>query len=258
MPSIKWVTEVSYSNWKLLVHVRSSVLCISTEFLSDRRQRVVVDGGASEWISIISGVPLGSVLGPLLFILYISEMFELVENRLVAYTDESTLLAVVHKSADRPAVVSSFNGEATTNKTTALVVSRSRTVSPPQGDLVLSMVSIRTSPNLDILRVKFNSKLTFEDHVRGIVSRVSQRICILMLMKRIIANNSVHVTSLLFCICSPNPWVLFSGVKVSCWMSPSASWAPWGIFGNQALSLSEFLVVVSSTSCRCDLYVEQG
>ena len=43
------------------------------------------------------------------------------------------------------------------------------------------------------------------------------------------------VTSLLFCICSPNPWVLFSGVGVSCWMSLSAYWRP-GVFGGQALS----------------------
>ena len=55
------------------------------------------------------------------------------------------------------------------------------------------------------------------------------------------------VTSLLFCICSPNPWVLFSGVGVSWWMSHTASWAP-GVFGGQALSRSEFLVVASS---RC-------
>ena len=47
------------------------------------------------------------------------------------------------------------------NKTKALVVSRSRTVNPPNGDLVLSGVSIRASPNHDILGVKFDSKLTF-------------------------------------------------------------------------------------------------
>ena len=39
---------------------------------------MVVDGAASEWIPIVSGVPQGNVLGPLLFILYTSEMFELV------------------------------------------------------------------------------------------------------------------------------------------------------------------------------------
>ena len=56
------------------------------------------------------------------------------------------------------------------NKTKALVVSRSRTVSHLDGDFVLSGVSVRPSPNLDILGVKFDSKLTFEYHVRGIVS----------------------------------------------------------------------------------------
>ena len=48
--------------------------------------------------------------------------------------------------------------------------------------------------------------------------------------------------------CSVNLWELFSDVGVSCWMSPSASWAPC-IFGGQALPWSEFLGVVSSTSC---------
>ena len=46
-------------------------------------------------------------------------------------------------------------------------------MNPRYGDLVLSGVSIRASPDLDILDMKFDSKLTFEDHVRGIVSRVS-------------------------------------------------------------------------------------
>ena len=62
----------------------------------------MVDGTASEWIQTISGVPQGSVLGLLeLFILYTSEMFELVENSLFAYADDSTLLAVVRKPTGR-------------------------------------------------------------------------------------------------------------------------------------------------------------
>ena len=64
----------------------------------------------------------------------------------------------------------------TPSKTKALVVSRSRMVNPPQGELVVSGVSIFAGPNLDILGMKFDSRLTFKDHVRGIVSRVSQRI----------------------------------------------------------------------------------
>ena len=67
-----------------------SVLSICKEFLFDRRQRVVVDGDTSEWIAIVPGMPRGSALGPLLFIIYTREMFELVENRLYAYADDHT------------------------------------------------------------------------------------------------------------------------------------------------------------------------
>ena len=63
----------------------------------------MVEGAPSEWITIVSGLPQGSVLSPLLFIVFNSEMFELVSNRLFAYADDSTLLAVIRKPADRPA-----------------------------------------------------------------------------------------------------------------------------------------------------------
>ena len=148
------------------IGVGGSVLSICTEFLSDRRQRVVADGAAREWIPMISGVPQGSVFCHLLFILYTSEMFDLVENRLFAYAYDSTLLAVVHKPEDRPGVASSLNRDVARiqewgmilnrNKTKALV--RFRTVSAPHGDFVLSGVSILASPNLDVPGVKLDSK----------------------------------------------------------------------------------------------------
>ena len=185
--------------------VSGSLLSICTEFLSNRRQRVKVNGAASEWIPIISGVPQGSELGPLLFILYSSEMYHLFENRLSAYSDDSTLLAIIRKPADRPAGATSLNRDVDTihewcnhwcmllnpNKTDVLVISRSRTVNPPNGDLVLSGVSIQASPNFDVLGVKFDSKLSYEDHVHGIVSRVSQRNIFLRSVKHIFVNISV-------------------------------------------------------------------
>ena len=48
------------------IGVGGSALSIFTEFLSDRRQRVVIDGAAREWIPIISGVLQETVLGSLL------------------------------------------------------------------------------------------------------------------------------------------------------------------------------------------------
>ena len=235
------------------IGVDGSVVTICAEFVFDRRQRFVVDGAASECMdpnnfSRVTGKCVGFCS---VYPVYQRNVW-LVENRLIAYADDSTLLAVVRKPGDWPAVAASLNRELARiqewcnhwfmilnpNKTKVLVVSRSRTMSPFHGDLVLSGVSIRASPNLDILGVKFINKLIFEYHMRGIVSSVSQRIGILRLVKCICGH--LCVTSMLFCICSPNPWLLFSGVGVSCWMSPSASWAP-GVFSCQALSDQSFL-----------------
>ena len=77
------------------------------------------------------------------------------------------------------------------NKTTALMVGRSSTVNLPHGDMALTGVSICASHNLDTLGVKFDSRLTFEDHVHGIVSSVSQTIGILRMVKHVFVDTSV-------------------------------------------------------------------
>ena len=170
----------------------------------------MVDGATSEWIPIISGMPQGSVLGSLLFILYTCEMFELVENRLCACADDSSLLAVVNKPADRPAVAASLNRDLARiqewcmilnpYKTKVLVVSRSRTGNPYHSDLVMSGVSICTSPNLYILGVKSDSR-----------QRPFVQYCLLCLSKNWYFEVSegclcghLCVASLLLCNCFPN------------------------------------------------------
>ena len=151
---------------------------------------------------------------------------DLVENRLCAHADESTLLAVVSKPADGPTLAASLDmGLArikewcshwymtlNPNKTKALVISRPRTVNPPLGDLVLSVVSIRASPNL-VIGVKFDRKLTFEDHELGIVCQF----CLILsnwLVKQSQGRPLCFLDDILHF--SPNLRVLFSGVGVSC------------------------------------------
>ena len=58
-------------------------------FLSDRYQRVVLNGSFSGWCAVTSGAPQGSVLGPLLFTLYINDIQNIVHTNLHFFVDDS-------------------------------------------------------------------------------------------------------------------------------------------------------------------------
>ena len=56
--------------------------------LSNRSQHIMVDGCWSKLVDVASGVPQGSVLGPLFLLLYISELFSILENKVMGYADD--------------------------------------------------------------------------------------------------------------------------------------------------------------------------
>ena len=73
------------------IGVGGAVLVLLSEFLSDRRQLVRLHGKVSASVDVVSGVAQGSVLGPLLFILYTSKLFHIVENYIMEYADDATI-----------------------------------------------------------------------------------------------------------------------------------------------------------------------
>ena len=68
----------------------------------------MVDGCWSKLVNVVLGVPQGSIFGPLLFLLYTSELFSILENKLIGYADNSTFMAVVPSQGVRVAIAESL------------------------------------------------------------------------------------------------------------------------------------------------------
>ncbi len=71
-----------------------------SDFLSDRQQRVVIGNHKADWIDVTSGVPQGSVLGPLFFVIYINDMPEVVSCLDKLFADDSKLIATIRINND--------------------------------------------------------------------------------------------------------------------------------------------------------------
>ena len=78
------------------IGVGRKLLSIIEDYLSNRKQYVEMNGTASDLLLVLSGVPQGSLLGPLLFLLYIYDMPQNLNCALFSFADDSKLLRI-HK-----------------------------------------------------------------------------------------------------------------------------------------------------------------
>ena len=76
--------------------VTGDLLNILIDFLKERKQRVVLNGQHSEWSNISATFPQGSILGPLLSLIYISDLSDNLSSNHNLFADETSLFSVMH------------------------------------------------------------------------------------------------------------------------------------------------------------------
>ena len=75
--------------------ISGNLLSFFENYLSQRHQRVTLNGSESSWRSISAGVPQGSVLGPLLFLIYINDLTENIKSQMRLFADDSSIFTPV-------------------------------------------------------------------------------------------------------------------------------------------------------------------
>ena len=75
--------------------ISGKLLNTLTNFLHNRTQRVMLDGQYSSWANIKNGVPQGSLLGPILFLIYINDLSENLASNPKKFRDDTSFFYVV-------------------------------------------------------------------------------------------------------------------------------------------------------------------
>ena len=76
--------------------INDKLLALLTNYLNNRKQRVVINGTVSGWGDVKAGVPQGSVLGPLLFLVYVNDLENGMKSSVKFFADDTSLFSIVH------------------------------------------------------------------------------------------------------------------------------------------------------------------
>ena len=170
----------------------------TADYLHDRHQAVRIGAIASNYLPATSGVPQGSVLGPLLFCLSVAGLKSMYQfTKLIKYVDDVTLCIPLYKSSDNNHVVrehdhflrwSSQSGfSVNLKKCKSLFFRKSKVQSAIHLDKVTPVQSLK------LLGMILNDSLTWNDHICNVTSIASKRMYALRILKPILPKHSLKM-----------------------------------------------------------------
>jgi hypothetical protein len=179
---------------KLRKHgIKGKLLAWFMDYLKDRQQRVIINGVASSWGNIEAGVPQGSVLGPLLFLIFINDITHVIRNcKIRLFADDTCLFIEVDNHIDAAnkvnqdlATINDWSNKWLVNfspqKTKDLVITNKATTDHP--NLSLDNQIIEKVSEHKHLGVTLTSDLNWKTHVYNIGKKAYNCIGILRPLK---------------------------------------------------------------------------
>lgn len=158
------------------IGVKDPILSWMIDYLNCRTQRVQVNGYMSETFKVTSGVPQGSVLGPLLFVIYINTLVKRAENsELYLYADDLKLFKEINSIEDTEKLQQDLDNLYNWTQSSLLQFHPDKCevlrINPKKKHQVANAVykingeALKTVKDVDDLGITFSENLSFEDHI---------------------------------------------------------------------------------------------
>ena len=158
--------------------LRRSLIPWLCDFLSNRRQRVKLEDSISEWAQVNAGVPQGTKLGPILFLVMVNDLTTLQSDRW-KYVDDLTISEVIPKHSQSNMqheldYISNFK-ELRVNFQRAL---------PDLAQLTIDGTPLETISSYKLLGLQIQNDLKWNEHVDIITKKAAKRLYIIRTLKR--------------------------------------------------------------------------
>ena len=159
-----------------------SALNFIYDYLKERKQRTKVNGAYSSWQELKFGVPQGYILGPLLFNIFINDMFYFIKDTNIAnYADDSTLYTVERNMEDllntleneTSSILNWFrmNEMKPNDDKCHLIVTNQDSVS-----VTLGNDTIEATDSVDLLGTTIDNNLNFNEHINNLCKKGNQKL----------------------------------------------------------------------------------
>jgi ribonucleases P/MRP protein subunit RPP40 len=186
--------------------ISGNVFKIIESFLTNRSIKVVLDGQHSSSFPVTSGVPQGSILGPILFLIYINDLPELFTSKVALFADDTTIYSCCDKKptlSDCLEVASELENDLTSatkwgskwlvnfnaNKTQYFSANHYRN----NLDLPISMNGdvLEESSTLRLLGLTFSSDLSWKPYIKSIAKLASAKVASLYRARHFLTPDSI-------------------------------------------------------------------
>jgi hypothetical protein len=165
--------------------INGSLLGWIEDYLKDRKQRVTMDGEHSNWLPVTSGVPQGSILGPVLFILYINDLPEILspDTLCAIFADDTKVYRQIKDNRDQQELQEDINKIAVWGSTWGLTFNAKKTVHITIASRQTLITNYKMEGNniekctsTNDLGIEVSDNLKWTGHIDKIVKKASQRL----------------------------------------------------------------------------------